>query len=96
MHDSVGKKIQLTINYAPIKLNGTTMLKKILAIFIVIFVGYLLALLYRYEPIAGSQTNLGTISVWDRWHNKVCVVSIAQNNNKPMCSIEELAKPNSN
>jgi hypothetical protein len=50
---------------------------------------YLLALNYRYEPVAGSQTAMGTISVWDRWHNRVCVVSISLGN-KPVCTIEQM------
>lgn len=52
---------------------------------------YSLALTYRYEPVAGSQTALGTISVWDRWNNRVCVVSIAKNN-IPLCSVDDLAR----
>jgi hypothetical protein len=55
------------------------------------FILYLLALTYRYEPVAGSQTNLGTISVWDRWYNRVCIVSIGASN-KPMCNIQDMAK----
>lgn len=62
---------------------------KILIGLVTLFAIYLLALNYRYEPIAGSQTNLGTIVVWDRWYNRVCVVSIGAGN-KPMCSIQQM------
>ena len=57
---------------------------------IAVLAGYLLALNYRYEPVAGSQTGMGTISVWDRWHNRVCVVSVALGN-KPLCTLDEMS-----
>lgn len=54
----------------------------------IVFIAYLLALTYRYEPVAGLTTP-GTINVLDRWHNRVCIVSI-ELGNKPRCSLEEL------
>lgn len=57
---------------------------------VLFFVGYLLALTYRYEPVAGAQTPAGTISVWDRWNNRVCVSSISTGG-PPMCSLQELS-----
>ena len=60
-----------------------------LIVCVVPFVGYVLALNYRYEPVAGSGSAPGTISVWDRWNNRVCLASYALGG-KPICSAEEL------
>jgi len=65
------------------------MLKIVAALLLSVVAVYVFALTYRYEPVAGSQTNLGTITVWDRWNNRVCIVSIAKEN-KPVCSVEQL------
>lgn len=66
-------------------------IKTIIALFSLFFILYSLALTYRYEPIAGSQNTIGTISVWDRWKNRVCIVAIGKGN-RPMCSLEEMSR----
>lgn len=46
-------------------------------------------IMFRYEPIPTPESSIGNVVVWDRFKQRLCMVSVALHN-RPLCSLDEI------